>query len=383
MSFLDILRSAATRTFGGMISMPAEKQRTYCGRFHEPIDDLERSFFQYQCQMHLVGSLKKAAATLASPLLAISLSRHIQKTRPDAEASAPAVFFPDGKPTTIIPASLWSEFSEIKSDFAADDMLLLPEDMAFLRRLRKRYPLSWHFYLKAKIKVAKYRNAVERFHPRAIIVCAEYSFTSSLLTAWCEEQEIEHIDVMHGEKLYDITDSFFRFHRCYIWDSYYATLFTDLRVAPGQFRTEIPPSLKFPPNQEETEKSVDLTYYLGDETQEQLRKIFASLEALRARGMRVAVRPHPRYTDTALLHGLVENLEVEDCKTMSVEASLRRTKAAASLYSTVLQQAFYNGVSVVIDDVTDPELYRLLREWRYIMLDKPHVLLSSLMKEEL
>lgn len=66
----------------------------------------------------------------------------------------------------------------------------------------------------------------------------------------------------------------------------------------------------------------------------------------------------------------------------SIEQSILRTKCAVSLYSTVLLQASINGVAVVIDDLTAPERFVQLKSLRYIMLDKPHGLLSALLQEE-
>ena len=52
------------------------------------------------------------------------------------------------------------------------------------------------------------------------------------------------------------------------------------------------------------------------------------------------------------------------------------------LYSTVLYQAYINHVPVVIDDLTAPERFAQLKSLCYIMLDKPHGLLSALLQEE-
>ena len=107
-----------------------------------------------------------------------------------------------------------------------------------------------------------------------------------------------------------------------------------------------------------------------------------SLKELSKKGYKVAVRPHPRFTNMDELSASIVNgeIEVENGKEISIERSILRTKNAISMYSTVLVQAHYNGTNVVIDDLTDPELIENLRSLKYMMLNEKHILLSDLLK---
>ena len=198
-----------------------------------------------------------------------------------------------------------------------------------------------------------------------------------MLTQYCEERGIKHINVMHGEKLYYMRDSFFRFHECYVWDDFYKDLFVKMRAELTQFKIAVPPSLKFPQS-DAVPKTVDYTYYLGAERGLKLRTILKALERIRRKSLNVAVRPHPRYTDFSEIISLAPKIELEDCKTMTIEQSLKRTKNAISVYSTVLNQAFNNDIGIVIDDMSDKMTYDLLNERMYCMMNKPHKLLSQL-----
>ena len=60
-----------------------------------------------------------------------------------------------------------------------------------------------------------------------------------------------------------------------------------------------------------------------------------------------------------------------------------RTENVISVFSTVLQQAYYNNVAVVIDDVSNPEKIEKLRERGFVMLQIPHKKLSELSAEKL
>ena len=258
--------------------------------------------------------------------------------------------------------------------------LLRKEDLALLSTLRRRYPTAFYFRFKCMAKLAMYRYQYELYHPKALIVDEEISYTTSFLTEYCHRLGVEHINVMHGEKLYYIRDSFFCFDRCYVWDECYRRLFFDLRAEPTQFRVEIPPSMQ-PWEKPSTPPEVDLTYYLQEEPTEQRMQIAAALHTLQARGMVIAVRPHPLYCDDTLLE-IFSGFALEMPGNCSIEQSILRTKCAVSLYSTVLLQASINGVAVVIDDLTAPERFAQLKSLRYIMLDKPHGLLSALLQEE-
>ena len=362
-----------------LFQVPVEKQRSYISRFPEPKDDLQRSYFQYRAQAMLRGRFMNSAVSAASfPVTLLMLLKYRRAAAPEkAEAlENRAVFFRDGKPANIMPNVLREEFSECVTD-PVEGSLLLKEDLSLVWELIRRYPLSWQLVLKCVIKIARYRYAIEKYAPKALIVCNEYSFTSSVLTEFCQRNGVELVNVMHGEKLYYIRESFFRFHRCFVWDARYASLFTRLRAAGDQFRVAVPESLRF--RLETTpEKCYDYTYYLGAEDKDALIRLHGSLTRLQAGGASVNVRPHPRYTDKEVLRKLYQDIAVEDTSEVTIETSVMRSRAVISQFSTVLLQASCNGIDIVIDDLTDPDQHAKLLQREYVMLDKPHKKLSML-----
>lgn len=361
--------------------VPVKKQKAYIGHFPEPKDDFQRSYFQYRTQAMLQGRLMYSLVSVASlPLTVLMLLKFRRASAPKKEAPCDnrAVFFRDGKPANIMPNVLKEEFAECVVD-PVEGNCLRKEDMKLVWELIRRYPFSWQMILKCVIKIARYRYAIEKYAPKALIVCNEYSFTSSVLTQFCQCNGVELINVMHGEKFYFVRDSFFRFHRCYVWDENYRRLLENMRAEPTQFRIAVPESLKF--RQEEIpEKCYDYTYYLGYETPEALTKLPAYLRKLQAQGAAVNVRPHPRYTNMAVLAEHYQGIHIEEPSAVTIETSILQSRAAVSLASTVLLQAYYNGVPVVIDDVTDPAQFAKLREVEYALLDKEHTLLSQVLQ---
>ena len=359
---------------------PIEKQKQYIAHFPEPKDDIQRSYFQYKCQMKFNKPIITFVLNLASlPLLLLYLLKS-GSVVPKGEKQKGSIFFSDGKPENIIPEVLRERIGEIEVVNNKKESLT-KADKKFIRSIWKQYPFAFQFVVKCLLKVRYYSYEIQRLHPQNIIVCNEYSFTSSVLTKYCEKHGIEHINVMHGEKIYYMRDSFFRFHECYVWDDFYRELLQHMRAEANQFKVAVPPSLKFP-DAGEANKSKQYTYYLGWESGEKLKTIAKAMDDLRKKGYAVAIRPHPRYTDLNEIKSCAPEIEIEDYKTLTIEQSLRRTENAVSVYSTVLNQAYNNGIGIVIDDVSDSEKFERLEERQYIMLSKPHKLLSELLEKK-
>ena len=353
-----------------------ELQKKYLYKQKAPKNNIERSFFQYKAQMKLCGWWRKVLVNIgAIPFLVFYYFK--KSSKKIIVNKADAVFVRDGLPCNVMQESLRKEFFVIEVD-AIEGNKLTSRDRRYIFKLSLKHPFSWLFLLKTIIKIMRYRWIIDTYNPKALIVCNEYSFTSSLLTEFCNQNDVELINVMHGEKLFFIRDSFFKFNRCYIWSEFYKELFTELRADSNQFIVEIPPSLKFA--SVEAEKTVDYTYYLQMQKGEELAKIVETLSAISKRGDKVAVRPHPRYTNLDELKALINDvhIEIESCKEITIENSILRTKNVISLYSTVLLQAYINGVNIVIDDISNKDDYLKLVELKYVMLNAEHKLLSNI-----
>ncbi len=368
-----------------LFSCSVEKQKKYLDDLSEPQDLIERSWLQYRCQMMLYGFAAKVALNILSiPFILIMFCRKGAETKiahngDDAishrNKTVKAIFIREGKDKKVLPDSLSEEFNVVDDEHISGS-ILLKEDKKFLLRLLQRYPLSWHFVLKVQLKIAQYRYVVEEYAPAALICCSEYSFTSSAVTRWCRLNGVQHINVMHGEKLFYIRDSFFCFDRCYVWADEYVDLFHALRAEQSQFIVEVPPALRIDTN--DIAPSKDFTYYLGGESGEKLYRIKNTLEKLVEKGFVVAVRPHPRYSNKEEIKRIFsELLVVEDSEKISINESIQSTRNAASLYSTCLLQAYVNGVNACIDDLSDPNWYLELLKRQYVLADLSSSRLSS------
>lgn len=383
MSFVSKLKHMAIKLEQineSVFGYPVEKQERFINHFKEPKDDIERSYFQYLCQMKFNKPIITFGLNIASSVLFFFYLFKGSDTVKEKDNQIKNIFFSNGMSPNIIPDKLIEELGENIDIVNEKKEFLTDYDRRYIYSIWKRYPFSFHFLLKCLLKIRYYSYEIYSAEVKNIIVCNEYSFTSSILTDYCSKHNIIHINVMHGEKIFYMRDSFFRFHRCYVWDEYYKDLFVQLRAAPQQFYIEIPPSLKFK-TKSMSQKSVNYTYYLGWESGKQLEIIINILKQLQRKNAIVAIRPHPRYSDIKEIIKKADNIEVENFNTISIEQSLKRTENAIAIYSTVLNQAYSNGIEIVIDDVSDKNKYNSLFQRKYIMLNKPHKLLSTILRE--
>ena len=383
MSLIELLKKIAIKVMKrqrNVFEVDVKKQKLFLQRLMEPRNDVERSYCQYKCHVFLKGKLVASMQNILSLVLVPIYSKVFKCNARNCslfEREYEAVFLNEDKPKNILPNELSEKYSEIK--YNADcKPTLKKNDIAFLKEIIKGGRYSSFFVFRCMCDIAQYSAIISRYSPKVIITCAEYSFTSSILTLYCNRMNIKHVDVMHGEKLYYIRDSFFRFDQCFIWDRHYYELFKKMRADTRQFVISIPESLK-KSEKENITKVYDYTYYLGAENSKQLMLIREVLDKLKCvANQTVCVRPHPRYSDMDVVNKIFREIDVEDIKRITIEESICRTRGAISLYSTVLLQAYNNGISVIIDDMTSIEMFEKLKDLDYIILNKEHRLLSEI-----
>lgn len=339
----------------------------YINHFREPIDDIERSYFQYLCQKwtdnnslkYVLANIGAFAAITFMKLKYYRLGRNISYKK---------------KYDSVITQSFIGNY--LPKDFDGTYFCqnfnmgsLNDDDKKFIRVINKRYPFAFYFRLKCISRIAAYSDMIQKYHPEIVFCSAEYSFTSSILTSYCEMHNVEHINIMHGEKLFMAREAFSRFTKFYVWDSFYIKLFKSLRA--DQTKYLISPMNTHAGNVKSEGNSC--VYYLGLENENRLKKIKAILEALDSD---YYVRPHPIY-ETAEVRQIFDDEHIENAREVDIWDSIGKAGTIISLYSTVLYQAYLVGANIMIDDVSNHELYEALFERDYIMLNKPHKLLSE------
>ena len=375
-SFLKKIAVEIEKKQNNMFTYPVAKQQKYVNHFPEPRDYIERGYFQYCCQMKLYGEPLHMFLNLASYPVLIYYLIKFKKIIKNYKISKDALFFNEGKPANIIPLSLQRRYNEIIL-VDSSDSCLSNDDFIFLKNIFKKYKFSGMFLLKIVLKIAQYSGAITKYSPKVIISCDEFSFTEAILTEYCHTRGVKSINVMHGEKLYFMRDSFIRYDEFFVWSKEYVDLFISLRAYKNQFKIEAPPSLKISPNPL-IKKKYDYTYYLEAEDEKVLKKIKKELMKLEHKGYRISTRPHPRYSNMKLVNYIFKDINIEDVELVSIESSILQTKNVISVYSSVLNQAYHSGVDIVVDDVTRPWLFKKIKELKYIILETNPKYLSEL-----
>lgn len=335
---------------------------------------LVRSYYQYICYKKLIGNVQFFILNVAGyfsffAILVVFLINclKIKKKVRDHNLAICTAFKED-----IIPDSLSARYSILM--IHNSDFCLELSDLRFISKILAKYPFSSFFVLKNVLKIAQYRYYIRKYGCQAFIVTSEYSFTSSILTAYCEEQNIKHINIMHGEKFYYIMDSFFSFNECYVWDVHYMNLFISLGAASNQFIIEKPP-FYFEMQRFSGHTGYGLKYYLdGTESIEAIQKL---VDFLGSKFESVIFRAHPLFKDFQAFEK--KHISYENPKLVKISDSLKNCEYVCAKYSTVLNQASIMNRKIVIDDLSDPKLFQQLKSMNYIMFTKPHIRLSELL----
>jgi len=361
-----------------------QKKKEILDSFPEPKDDFERSYFQYKSLMKAYGRLIEILLDIVSipliPYFLIKLRYQSKKLIYKNIADYDAVFLSSGIIIDTIPDSIKYSYPRIIVENFIDCMSLSNSDICYLKKIFYRYPFDYHLLLKAIMKISIYSAQMNKYNPRAIISYTDGSFTSSIATMYCEHHNVKHINIMHGERYFSLFYTFFRFSKYYVWDEKYADLFKELRADSSQFIIEQPKTLKLNLNADIVPKYY-ITYYLADEDVNTLHLIKDCFEKLKAQGKICAIRLHPRYGNYRQINHIFKDHLIELPTDVSIKESFENTQYISSLRSTVIFEGYSNGKEVIIDDITQPEKYRKLIELRYVMLNKPHHLLSEILEE--
>ena len=366
-TLLNFLRSFDKDLF----EVTYKEQNDFLKKMKEPNDDIDRSYNQFRGRHFFYHGFKEFAvetiSIFALPAYVIyCILQYIFKSRTVQEMQAVGDL---NNFEEVIPNSLREEF-EINNSVWNKGHILSCSDVLLLCKIFLRHPVPC-FVFKTAIKLSYYKYTICCYHPKAIIVHDEASYVGSILTKYCNDLGIEHINVQHGEKLYYIGDAYFRYNRCYVWGEHYKQMFLNLKAEPSQFRIEIPESFNI--NVEKHFKSeyyTDYKYYLQVYDECQLRSIIKSLDFVLRKNESYKFRPHPRFSNIKLLESLVDKSRIEYPNEVPILESIASTKYAVGSFTTVLNQAYYANIEVIFDDVTYKDTFDKLGDLNYIFANE-------------
>lgn len=373
----------------------------FINNLEEPQNDIERTRNHYLCVIHFVDKFELFIKNVISfPAILFSLLGTFLKGIVDRlserreEYACEAVMFRVDKNTVSsgekwgIPDDLKAEYPLIKSYIQPKGRTLLFTDtldrysFKFWLGYVKTYPFAFYMNLSLLMHLNAISKIVYLYKPKIIITMeTENDFTTSFLTEYCEKRNIEYIGIMHGENFVNPLHAFVRFSRFYVWDAYYIEQYIKTGSEREFFRVYTP--LRYQLKLKEEYHQYYITYYLQGQDEVQLQRIYKTLMLFSKKGLRCKIRMHPRATDKKLVKKIFSDsqIEIENYNIVSIEESYKSTEYVVSMYSTVLTEAYQNGIKAAVDDVTDVNLYHNLEKMMYINLERINLRLSMLLSE--
>lgn len=327
------------------ISGKNKKKLTYAEKikflsyFQEEDDLIHRSYNQYLCGIKESGKVITILNNFFSFILMLYYIIFKRNDKYDTNEEKNIAFFKGTNPK-LIP-------EELKCN-----LYIISNYNKFHLKRKKRFKIvfsllkvskSPYFICKNLITTGLYDYYILSYKPNFILNCNEYSFCSSFITEYVSAFNIENINIMHGERLFELRCCFNTYHKFYVWDDYYIELLKKMKTK-SNFYKYIPDFFII-----HRKNSVyDYTYYLQAQSKDQRKIIFQNLKILKSYGYSIAIRLHPIYNNE-IEKEFYNDFFVQDSSTSIVE-SLAHTKNVISAYSTVMIQAHLSGINVIIDD---------------------------------
>ena len=135
-----------------------EQQKKFLNALPEPMDDIDRAYAQYRCQMMLTRRPARLLYQLGAMLLLTVYRRRFRAAAaPERAESCDAVFLFAGD-RGILPDCLCEEYPALRQiEKFQEHFLLTSDDDALLSQMHCRYPTAYFFRFKCMVKLAMYR----------------------------------------------------------------------------------------------------------------------------------------------------------------------------------------------------------------------------------
>lgn len=373
-----------------------EDQKKYLDRFGTPKDAYEKAYYKYLCHAYyhfsfLIRCIYNIAGLFAVPICLIifyfkSRKKQFEDFTPHGAIiiSSPTMDYRD-----ILPDEIEERYGEIRPVRINSDMDRCLDKVAwkFYKKFLSRYWMHPYFCLEFLFRLAGICDLLYKYHPKALVGYVwERDFVCPILLEYCRAYGVDRISFMHGVFVYSIDKAYLSFTKYYVWEDYYIKMFTDLRADTDMLQVYTPKKYKINVKPRSSGKyDYFMSYYCAsEETRESLNRIKTCFDIFKTKNLKCKLRPHPRMTDVTIkdFDEIFSGYVIEKYDECPIEQSLECSEYIAAFNSTVLTQAYYAGKKVVIDDNVFPDRFENMIDRNFIMLDRPHILMSELLKNE-
>lgn len=231
------------------------------------------------------------------------------------------------------------------------------DDIKYLFGLLWIFKFNFGVVSTATYRVAQIKYAKKKYDISEIWSSMEYSCACGIAYDYVCRHNITISNFMHGEKVLTLRDSFCVFHKFYVWEDYYADLFRKL-LCKADFIIDRP----WITSHTKKAEGHSILYFLkgieDDRELELMNKMFKSLQSL---GYQIFVKDHPRQP---IVSHYLENCDVIP-REIEFFDIVDKYDFISAQYSTVLNQAYFMGKLILIDDYTNQKLAEKLKERCY------------------
>lgn len=237
--------------------------------------------------------------------------------------------------------------------------LLLFEDIKFLLSVLIKINFNFSLLSIAAFRIAQVRFALNRYGIDEVWSNMEYSAASGILHDFCQKNNLKLSNFMHGEKVLTSRDAFCSFDTLYVWDEHYKNLFNSM-FCNAKIIIENP---WLDEKKMENINKKSICYILkGIESDVEVLNINKYLLKLKGYGFNIKIKEHPRNQNMSKKIKEFERVE----NVNNVTDLFPQYQYIMGQYSTVLTQAWFANYNIIVDDITNPTLFKALKERKYI-----------------
>jgi len=234
------------------------------------------------------------------------------------------------------------------------------KDIMFLVAIIRRY-VKILFYpelmLRTIRRIAQYSANIEKYNCKIIVVMsAEGSPWSSVLTAYCRSRDVKHVQIMHGIRFYSSQMAFAEFDDYYVWGEYHINVFKKMNVNAHRFIVVGNPIHQDIYQEIERIKDnkiskvilicFDYPIMIEDDMFSLAKELVMKVEETH---WDIVFRPHPRYIKESL--EFLEKLQyycstkitTDNPLTITLRDSIKKADVVVSSYSNALMDAWIAG----------------------------------------
>lgn len=223
----------------------------------------------------------------------------------------------------------------------------------FVISLLNGYYFNFQFLLKSIKEISCYYPAIRNNEFNNAIVFLEFDCCISLLKYLFNKNNVELINVQHGDQLISAHYSFVEVNKFYFWNQHYYEMFKKMNVKCEPFFFKKNDGVKIIKSKTSdiiTFLEPQLVHFAYDKKKYYLfvQNLIRKINEFRQKE-KVILRFHPRYSNTKTL-GLFtkDNIKLENSQIIGYEETIKKSKLILGTWSALLVDSSINDTKTII-----------------------------------